>query len=441
MLATGTITTNRVCAACPSGTFNAATANVPACAPWQECGYDQSEWMPGTAWNDRGCGIGGWTRQFGTSGRDEAQSVGVGEHSVAVGGRTTGAFASYTSSGGTDCYVQRYGRGGELVWTHQFGTAEGDNVYSVTVSPDEAVVVAGRFGTGPTRYFVRQYDAGGGLEWSYGSGWEIEGVTAGGDGSVFVVGGTGGALPGQVSVGSGDAVLQKLSAAGSVLWTRQFGTPDGDLAVAVDEASDGRIIVVGVTYGAFEGHAYLGEADIFVRSYDAEGTLLWTRQFGTTAHDVPYGVSTDTEGGVVVVGTTSGALPGQSHSGSADAFVRKYGGDGALLWTRQFGGVGYDLASGVSMAPNGNALVAGSTRSTLLGQVGLGQADAFLSTYNPEGTVVRTRQFGTSDNDYGLAVSSATNGHAYMVGHLELALPGQVSLGGSDAFLRVMYDP
>lgn len=441
MTAVGTSTVDRLCAPCPSGTFNPASLNVSMCTPWSECGYDEDEGTPGTASHDRSCVIAGWTLQFGTSGHDEAASVSASASSIAVAGRTTDAFTMQTSAGAADAFVQRYSAGGTLAWTRQFGTASTDNVYSVTMSLNEAVVIAGRLGDGPNPYFVRQYNSGGHLSWDIATFWAIAAASAGTDGSVFVAGSAGHALPGQSAFGLSDAVLQKYSAAGSLLWTRQFGTSDSDFAVAVSVGSDGSVVVVGGTEGTFPGQAYLGVQDVFVRKYDADGTLLWTRQFGTVADETPYAVSADAEGAVAVVGSTRGALPGQSHQGHLDAFVRKYDRDGAHLWTRQFGGTGADGATGVSIAPDGRVLVAGVIRMALPDQVTLGGPDAFLVTYSAEGTVLRTRQFGTAGSDYAFAVASTNSGSALVVGAVEHALPGQLSLGGHDAFLREIYNP
>ena len=47
-----------------------------------------------------------------------------------------------------------------------------------------------------------------------------------------------------------------------------------------------------------------------MRKYGPEGGVLWTRQFGTTELDEAYAVSADVLGGVYVVGSTYGTLPG-----------------------------------------------------------------------------------------------------------------------------------
>ena len=76
-----------------------------------------------------------------------------------------------------------------------------------------------------------------------------------------------------------------------------------------------------------------------MRKYDADGTELWTRQFGSSDGEFVYAVSADTTG-VYLAGYAWGTLPGKTSSGGSDAFVCKYDADGTELWTRQFGSSG-----------------------------------------------------------------------------------------------------
>jgi len=91
-------------------------------------------------------------------------------------------------------------------------------------------------------------------------------------------------------------------------------------------------------------------------------------QFGTSESDFAGGVAIDGAGNVYVVGNIQqGALPGQTSLGDADAYLRKYDGQGNELWTRQFGtsrqsgAQGEDQASAVVVDDTGNAYVAGFT--------------------------------------------------------------------------------
>ena len=68
------------------------------------------------------------------------------------------------------------------------------------------------------------------------------------------------------------------------------------------------------------------------------------------------------------------------------------------LWTRQFGTSGYDFARAVAVDPEGNVYVAGRTEGALPGQVSSGDFDAFVRKYDRDGDEVWTRQFGTPES-------------------------------------------
>ena len=163
---------------------------------------------------------------------------------------------------------------------------------------------------------------------------------------------------------------------------------------------------------------------------------MWTRQFGSSSTDQAMGIAVDA-GSVYVAGLIDGTSPtfppGQLKTGSGDAFVRKYDTLGTEVWTRQFGSSSFDQANGVT-ADGSGVYVAGETLGTLPSQFSAGGRDAFVRKYDTLGTEVWTRQVGTSSSDQanGVAVDA---GDVYVTGTTFGALPGQVSAGGSDAFV------
>jgi hypothetical protein len=439
MSASGTATVDRTCLDCPLGSYNATGTNVSMCTPWQVCGIDYAEEWPGTSWRDRTCTPTGWSAQFGTDGADEALTVSANGSFISVGGRVDGVLPQQTDSGGWDAFVQLYLSNGTLLWTQQFGTQSNDGVVGVSVGPDNSVLVTGHLGNSS---FLRKYAANGSVLWTQNLAWNTNGVSVGSDDSVVVVGLVTFALPGQSALGSIDAVVQKYTSAGALVWTRQFGTtmPDGALAVGV--GANGDIAVAGYTYSALPGQTHQGTMDAFIRTYDTDGTSLWTRQIGTSSNEEANAVSVGADGSVVVAGYTVGTLPGQTTLGSVDAFVQKYDGDdGALVWTRQFGGISNDVVTGVRVGSDERVLLAGFTDAALASQTNLGGRDAFLVTYSASGGRLRTRQFGTSAPDTAFAVGVLGDGSAVVAGRVTYALPGQVTLGGVDAFLRLFVDP
>src|SRR5438270_6913106 len=76
--------------------------------------------------------------------------------------------------------------------------------------------------------------------------------------------------------------------------------------------------------------------------------IEWIRQFGSSSGDIAQSVAVDASG-VYVAGRTMGALPGQTKAGFYDAYIRKYDPSGTELWTRQFGSSGSTNVFGVAL--------------------------------------------------------------------------------------------
>ncbi len=447
----GGATSNRTCAPCASGTFS-TTLNVASCTSWTPCPPGQIEGTPGTSTSNRIC-VSFWPHQFGTSAYDGAGAVGVDSSgNVVVAGFVGGALPGQTYAGGGDIFIRRYAPDSSEIWTRQFGTAMGGGggVDALAFDASGAVVIVG-YVTGALQgqtfagnedAFVSKYAADGTELWTrqFGtsSGDEALGVAVDPSGNVFIAGlaGFGGdAFPGQTSAGQGDAFVRKYAPDGSELWTRQFGTSASDVATGVGLDLSGNILVVGDTQGAFPGLTNAGGEDVFVRKYAGDGTEIWTREFGSSAADYGYAMSTDTNGDVFAVGATYGALPGQTYGGSGDAFVRKYGPDGTALWTRQFGSTASEVAMGASVDASYNLFIAGYTDGTLPGQTHVGDADAFVREYASNGTVLWTQQFGSSSWDQAECVSVGPSGDVFVAGLTYGTFPGQTNAGNDDAFV------
>lgn len=141
-----------------------------------------------------------------------------------------------------------------------------------------------------------------------------------------------------------------VSLSGDPVGTRQFGTAAGDAAYSVSVDALGNVVVAGCTEGTLLGELSAGGRDAFVRKYDGDGALLWTRQFGTDLQDLGYSVGVDRGAGTVsVAGRTSGTLNGETSAGEGDALVLTYDASGVLLWMQQLGSSGQDAALALSV--------------------------------------------------------------------------------------------
>ncbi len=253
---------------------------------------------------------------------------------------------------------------------------------------------------------------------------------------VYVGGTTDWAFPGYINAGSVDAFVRKYGPDGNEAWTRQFGTLNIDEVTGISVAG-GAVYVAGRTDGPLPGQTHAGLVDAFLRRYDPDGNEVWTREFGSPYSDLAKAVAADASG-IYVAGLTYGTLPGQGSSGIVDAFVRKYTADGNEAWTRQFGTPQGDEAWAVSVSPTG-VYVAGPTRGIFPGQTHAGSDDAFVRKYSVDGAELWTREFGTAGLEWPYSVSADATG-VYVAGWTDGAFPGYPNAGLLDIFVR-RYGP
>jgi formylglycine-generating enzyme required for sulfatase activity len=332
-----------------------------------------------------------WSRQLGTVSNDQSQAVSAdGLGNVYISGFSRGSLGG-PSAGLNDAFISKYDASGAVQWTRQLGTTAFD---------------------------------------------ESRGVSADGLGGIYISGVTGGSLDGP-SAGDNDAFVAKYDAAGALLWSRQLGTSGSDASEGVSADGLGNLYIGGWTRGSLGG-PNAGIFDAFISKYDEAGALQWTRQLGTSSEDVGYGVSADGLGNVYLSGYTRGSLDGPN-AGSNDAFVAKYDADGALLWLRQFGTASLDISYGVSADALGSVYLSGYTVGSL-GGTSAGLQDAFVTKFNAAGDLLWSTQVGTSADDYSHSVSADGLGNVYFSGPTRGNLAGQNVGGAHDAFVSRIAD-
>jgi hypothetical protein len=400
--------------------------------------------LPATA--APGAGV-AWTAQFGTRHADDANGLAIDPAgNLFVTGQTFGEFPGQKNTGMIDGFIRRYNQAGAEVWTRQFGSTERDIPKGVTLDEAGNVYMVGQtFGSFPGQTsaggwdaFLRKYTPAGDEVWTrqFGGGGAESAASVRIDraGNAYVVGGTRAALPGQTNIGDYDGFIVKFDPAGNQVWARQFGTIVEDYTLAVTLDRDGNPILAGETSGRLAGAAAAGGLDGFVRQYDPDGNVVWTRQFGSPLDDYAVGAAVGPNGEVLAVGTTGGALPGQKSAGEADAFIVAFTGQGGILWARQFGTSGVDDAEAIGFDAGGQPFVAGRVGGPLGDTPSSGGSDAFLAATGSTGGIHWVRQFGGAADDYAMALAIG-HGGLYVAGGTTGALQGQTNIGERDAFV------
>jgi hypothetical protein len=246
-----------------------------------------------------------------------------------------------------------------------------------------------------------------------------------GSGGVFVCGQTNSPLAGQI-VGPGyDGFLARLDAQGSVLWIRQLGSTASDVASKVAPDGAGGVFVGG-------GRSASGVQDAFVARFAALGNELWTRVLDSGGNDLLGDLVAAPGGGVFVVGGSNGPL-GTTTPADFDLFVAQLDVNGGTVWVVQEGGAGFDLGAAVVLDAAGDLWVAGQTSSDHFGPVH-GDDDLFLSRRSAAtGAPLGSWTYGSAnaENALDLAVDAAG----------DLVLAGVTRAGIRDTGLLLQIAP
>ncbi|MGM0597071.1 MAG: DUF7151 family protein [Myxococcota bacterium] len=153
-------------------------------------------------------------------------------------------------------------------------------------------------------------------------------------GEFYVFGHTGGSMDGNPNLGSTDVYLIKYTADGTTVWTKQWGSSETDNAVEIKIDDDGNIYAGGHTLGDIHG-ANQGSVDNFITKFDDNGNIIWSKQWGTVQNDTLTGLTIDHASDDVYVSSyTRDAYPGYSNSGNRDAVLTK-------ISTNHYTGIGY----------------------------------------------------------------------------------------------------
>ncbi len=209
------------------------------------------------------------------------------------------------------------------------------------------------------------------IEWqkSYGgsSGDYANAIQQTSDGGYVVVGiseSTDGDVTG--NHGGFDYWILKLTATGDTVWTKCYGGSDQDWAYAIQQTSDGGYIVAGFS-GSTDGDVTgnHGGWDYWLLKLTATGDTVWTKSYGGSGNDWSMAIQQTTDGGYIVAGhskSTDGDITG--NHGDWDYWILKLTATGDTVWTKSYGGSGFDELSAIQQTDDGGYIVAGGSEST-----------------------------------------------------------------------------
>ncbi|MGL4382441.1 MAG: InlB B-repeat-containing protein [Bacilli bacterium] len=262
------------------------------------------------------------------------------------------------------------------------------------------------------------------------------------DGNFIIAGQTNGSFNGLPNNGGlYDAILVKVDASGNQIWAEQYGTSDRDQFLGVNTTSDGKIIASGFTRGSLYAPA-LGWDDNIVVKTDANGTVEWGKQFGTGLDDRTSSLQEAPDGGYILAGIMGSSFQGSPANQGSNASAIKLDTDGNVVWFNLVSSTGnvLDGATRVDLSQDGSYIFSGYTQGTFAGQTSSGGTDAIVFRVNTNGALIWTKQFGTSGSDLAYGVKYRSNGDVIAVGWTVGTLPGQANIGGADGFVFRLHE-
>ena len=357
-----------------------------------------------------------WANTFAGTGAGAARAVAL---KPATGAATSAVITGYTTTagGGRDIYTAQYNASGGLDWqaTYTGAGVLADEGVAVTVDAAGNVYVAGYTtisGAG-TDVIVIKYNSTGAEQWVR----TFAGSTATGAdaatslalvGSDVVVGG-------YLTNATRDFFAARITGANAVTWQSSYdaGTIEGSTSkadtankVAVDSSEN--IALVGNSASSSNNID-----DIWTVKLDgATGTRQWHKRYNGTLNreDRGNGVGFDNVGNVLITGWTNGQASSQTY----DIYTAKYAAaDGALVWQTTYNGPNSlnDSSRDMKVDSQGSVIVVGVSNNPQ------GNQDMWTGKFNGQtGALVWEMVYNNNRNDVGLSVSLDPNGNPVVTG-------------------------
>lgn len=334
----------------------------------------------------------GWTKTWGGSGNDSVYNLAfdsdnnvyiVGEFAGTVDFDPGAGDVSHTSAGSVDTFFSKFSAEGELLYVKVFGGASHDRGHGIVINESGEIFIAGKFSS------TVDFDPSGGTD-------------------------------SQASLGNYDGFLTKFNADGTYGWTRILGSTDRDTVNDLQLGSDGSIYLAGVyrltvdfdPSGGTSNQTSVGLDDPFLSKFNADGTHVWTRAWGSTSNDFSFNLRVNEDDDVYIIGSFQGTVDfdpsGTTNSivsaGSEDSYVSKFDSDGNYIFTRTWGGALMDEVLGITIDTNGNYFIGGFFNGTqdlnptggTDSYVSVGPYDMFVSMFDEDDNYITSKTFGSS---------------------------------------------
>jgi uncharacterized delta-60 repeat protein len=198
-------------------------------------------------------------------------------------------------------------------------------------------------------------------------------------------------------------------------WARTYGGSDDDLALSIQQTSDGGYIVAGgagCTWYSSNFLRYFVDYDFWVLKLTSVGEIEWQRIYGiygAEKDDMVSSIQQTSDGGYIVTGYTESF---DADIFDFDLWVLKLSPAGDIEWQRIYGGDRPEKVSSIiRQTSDGGYIFACSTFS-----FGAGHHDFWVLKLTSLGEIEWQRTYGGSNNDKAYSIQQASDGGYIVAG-------------------------
>jgi hypothetical protein len=209
--------------------------------------------------------------------------------------------------------------------------------------------------------------------------------------------------------GNGAFYLVKTDANTDTLWTKIYESGNSAEGYSIDITADSGFIFTGNMYD-YAGTDY----DIYVVRTDKNGNILWSKIFGGSGYDFSYSIKSTTDDGFILAATTDSYGPGDYNM-----YIIKGDVNGDTLWTRITGTDSIEYATIALQANDGGYIIGGQSWG-----IGQGEGDFYLIKLDSQGDHVWSKTYGGRWDEDMYSIAKTFDGGYIMSGNTESWIGG-----------------
>lgn len=215
----------------------------------------------------------------------------------------------------------------------------------------------------------------------------------------------------------------------ATIWAACLGGTQFDRAEHVKATTDGGAIVIGTTSSS-DGDITdaPGYIDFWIVKLSATGAIQWQKTLGSNNTDYAYGIDQTSDGGYVFTGAVGSTNRDVTPSAfGSEIWVVRLNATGDIQWQKTFGGSGEDYGYCIKQTTDGGFVVAGSSNSNDGNVTGNhGVFDVWILKLSATGALQWQKSYGGSNFEEAYAIRQTADG-GYLVAAQTESTDGDVT--------------